>query len=82
MPRAPGSIVLTPWQTQASIDDAEQVFRAQKEKGHMLAHVAFSLLLVPLTGIELVTFALRMRSSVYIDVLISISEIWKYYKIQ
>ncbi|WP_313030735.1 acyltransferase family protein [Massilia alkalitolerans] len=38
--------------------------------------------LVPLTGIELVTFALRMRSSVYIDVLISISEIWKYYKIQ
>ncbi|KFC65517.1 hypothetical protein FG94_03600 [Massilia sp. LC238] len=48
----------------------------------MLAHVAFSLLLVPLTGIELVTFALRMRSSVYIDVLISISEIWKYYKIQ
>jgi hypothetical protein len=47
-----------------------------------LGDTGFQEYLVPLTGIELVTFALRMRSSVYIDVLISISEIWKYYKIQ
>ncbi len=37
----------------------------KKQKGPMHMHGA--LYLVPLTGIELATFALRMRSSLYIE---------------